>query len=111
LIIIVALPVLPLMPAVDPPLSVCDVLQHRSELNQKLIEIRGVQVATGEGAWLQESGWKCQLRDECSRGSDLSIWRGRFDESMRKSRNAGLIPFVKDVKDAVVERASKNQHK
>jgi hypothetical protein len=36
----------------DAPLSVCDVLARRAELNHKVIAIRGVELSTDEGSWL-----------------------------------------------------------
>jgi hypothetical protein len=39
--------------ASDRAISVCEALSEREMLRDKLVAIRGVQVATGEGAWLE----------------------------------------------------------
>jgi hypothetical protein len=56
--IVVALVLLPVISAVDRPLTVCEVLQRGSEFNHKLVAIRGIQMGTDEGAWLDGKG--CQ---------------------------------------------------
>src|SRR5258708_7391278 len=38
--------------ASDDPLSVCEALNRREALDQRVIAITGIQVATGEGSWL-----------------------------------------------------------
>src|SRR5438552_613986 len=37
----------------DRPLSVCEALSSPMKLNDKIIAVRGVQVATDEGVWLK----------------------------------------------------------
>jgi hypothetical protein len=54
--IVLALPVLAFGSLAQPTLSVCDAIAQHNQLNHKSVVIRGVQVATDEGTWLEGRG-------------------------------------------------------
>ena len=81
--------------AAPPPASVCDLLANPQSFNHKLIAVRGVQVATGEGVWLDGNGCTKRITAGGYQWPDI-MWI-ELSDRVRREAGFNVEPLRTDV--------------